>query len=165
MKRTLAILMLLTLLLSAHAEEADFLFREGIQWGMSQEDVLKAEGNPKYERDVDDGIPKIEIDDVDQDGVQCDIEYAFVDDALFMATFEYDTEDVSVSYDDLLAVLTRRYGEPGAFSDDVKALLSQDDLAELDAISSWALEDGTHIWLMNDADDRSIEIMFVELGW
>lgn len=172
MKKLLAILLMLLMGFTACAEEAieaaeepDFTLRNGITWGMSQEEVLQAEGNPRHETDEDDGVKTIEIDDVKQGGARCDVEYAFMDDALFMATFEYDTKDGKVSFDGLKETLAGLYGVPGAFNDNVKSLLDKDDLDELDNIASWTLDNGTDIWLMEDQDDDSIEVIFVELGW
>lgn len=165
MKRIPVILLLLALAFTACAEEdADFTFREGIAWGMSREEVLAVEGASRFDSD-EDGVYTLEFDDIEQNGVRCDVEYAFMDDALFMASFEYDTEDVPVTYDALLASLTESYGAPGEMNDDIKALLDDDDLEELDAISGWVLENGTRAWLMYDSDDESIEIIFADLGW
>lgn len=142
-----------------------FTFRNGITWGMTKQEVLQTEGNPKYETDTDDATETIEIEDVEFGGAKCDLEYTFSDDDLFMVSVEYDTDEVNVSFDGLRSKLVERFGEPGAFSDDVKSELSEDALEELDTIASWTLEDGTEVWLMEDTDDQSIDIVFVDLGW
>lgn len=190
MKKLLSVLLVMLLILSAWAfaeeeitepfpedeiedelyEEVDeetaepFSFRNGITWGMTREQVLEAEGNPKYETDRDDVIDIIEIEDVQFGGAECDLEYHFANDALFMAVVEYD-DDAKVDFADLRARLTERFGEPGAFSEAIKAELSEDELKELDTIASWTLPDGTEVWLMEDSDDHTIDIAFVDLGW
>ena len=165
MKKALAMVLILLMLFSACAESSSFSFRNGISWGMSPEDVLKAEGDPAHETDEDDDTLKIEIKDVDFGSIKCDLEYAFLDDMLFMAVMEFDTRNAQVSFNDLRVKLTQTYGEPGEFSDAVKAELTEDEIAELDTITSWKLADGTDIWLMEDSEDQEIQIMFVDLGF
>ena len=164
MKKTFSILLILLLAFCALAEEEPFHFREGIEWGMSEKEVLAAEGNPKHETDDDDGVRTIEIEGLKQGGAKCDIEYGFVHDALFMATIEYDLEESSVSFDQIEATLTERCGAPSDFNSNIKSLLSKDDLSDLDAVTSWVMDDGTMIWLMENDDDKTIQIMVVNLA-
>lgn len=164
MRKILATLFVLLLACSAVAEEASgFTFRNGIAWGMSQQEVLEAEGNPKYETEDDDDTRMIEIEDVEFGGVKCDVEYAFIDDMLFMATVEYDADEVSQSFDDVKAKLVERYGEPGEFNDEIRSELGDDALEELDTIVSWTLSDGTDVMLLENADDNDITIVFLSL--
>lgn len=166
MKRLLAFMLIMLLTVSACAEGDVFTLRNGITWGMSPDEVLAAEGNPKHELDDqdDDGVQTLELKGVTHGGAKCDIEYEFLYDALFLATIEYDTEEADVTFEQIEAAMTKSFGEPGAFSDAIKSLLSDEDLSELDAVSSWALKDGTHVWLMEDAREHSIEIMLVDLS-
>lgn len=165
MKRMISIVLILLFAFCAFAEEEEpFSFREGIEWGMTQKEVLAAEGNPKYETDDDDGVRTIEIDNVTQGGAECDIEYGFVHDALFMATIEYDLDEANISFDQIESKLKERCGAPSDFNSDIKSLLSKDDLSDLDAVTSWVLDDGTMIWLMENDDDHTIQIMVVNLA-
>ena len=164
MKRVFTILLVLLFACFALAEEETFHFREGIEWGMSQKEVLAAEGNPKHETDDDDGVRTIEVKGVKQGGVECDIEYGFVHDALFMATIEYDLEETDVSFEQIEDSLKACCGAPSDFNSDIKSLLSKDDLSDLDAVTSWVLDDGTMIWLMENDDDHTIQIMVVNLA-
>ena len=163
MKKLLAIMLLMMFAFCACAEES-FTFREGIEWGMSQKEVLAAEGNPKYESDDDDGVRTIEINNLTQGGAKCSIEYGFAHDDLFMATIEYDLDETSVSFDQIEAKLTQRCGAPSDFNSDIKSLLSKDDLSDLDAVTSWVMDDGTMIWLMENDDEHTIQIMVVNLA-
>ena len=166
MKRLLAILTLLAMGVCACAEGASFAIRNGVSWGMSPEEVLEAEGNPTHElsEQDDDGFQTLEIEGVTQGGALCDIEYVFLYEGLFMTTIEYDTEETDVTYDQIEAALTKSFGAPGDISDDIKAVLSLDDVSELEGVSSWKLEGDTHVWLMEDADEHTIEIMLVDLS-
>lgn len=167
MKKTLAILLLLVFCFTALAEEAadfTFSFRNGIAWGMSVEEVLAAEGNPKCEVEDEDDAQSIEIEDVEYGDAKCDLDYEFLDNELFMITLDFDTEEETITFDDLKAKLVEVYGEPGEFSDEVKAELEEEDLEDLDSISSWTLADGTNIWLMEDTDEHDIEIVFTDIS-
>ena len=164
MKKMLSIMLVLLLACCALAEEEVFHFRKGIEWGMSQKEVLAAEGNPKYDTDDDDGVRTIEIEGLKQGGEKCDIEYGFAHDALFMATIKYDLAEASVTFEQIEERLTERCGAPSDFNSDIKSLLSKDDLSELDAITSWVLDDGTMIWLMENDDENTIQIMIVNLA-
>ena len=166
MKKLLAVLMMLALCASACAEGASFAIRNGVSWGMSPEEVLEAEGNPSHElgEQDDDGFQTLKIEGVTQGGAACDIEYEFLYEGLYLITFEYDTEETDVTYDRIEAALKKSFGEPGDISDDIKAVLSLDDASELEGVSSWKLEGDTHVWLMEDADEHTIEIMLVDLS-
>lgn len=165
MKRVLAAALLLMLLFAACAEESKqaFTFRNGVHWGMSHEEVIAAEGNPKCEIDEDEDALTVGIEDVEYGEQKCRLEYDFLNDELFMISVEFNTEDGDVSFDSLKRKLTSLYGEPGDFSDDVKSELSDEEIEELDGIASWTLADATEVWLMDDSEEHAIEIMFVDL--
>lgn len=154
---------------SAGGEDAapaePFHIREGVTWGMTAEQVLKAEGNPECETEDVEDVRVVTIEGKRVAGAACDVEYMFTDDELMMACFDYDTEDEAVSYEAMAAGLTGRYGEASAVSDELKSALPGEMLSDVDAMSCWLLESNTLVCLMEDKDENELVVLFMDVGW
>ena len=162
MKRRIALVLVMTLMgCAALAEAQAFSFRDGVAWGMTQDEVLAAEGNPEYKSfNANDGMTGIEIDDAAIAGVEADLMYNFMNGSLVMCGYEFDAEDITV--DALAEQLASEYG-PESEADYAAVVevynimfgaggMTEEFLTEREA-HCWTLEDGTILLLVAYSDD------------
>lgn len=120
MKKLFALLSVLCLLtvaaVAAFAEapaQNPINLRNGITFGMTPEQVIAAEG-PNCERDTERTpafvFTKLEYEHVMDQGVPCELQYIFIDNALVAVKANYDKRDAS--YQEMLAQMTALLGEP-----------------------------------------------------
>lgn len=134
MKKMFALLTVLCLVCSvaALAETGEFTFRNGVAFGMTQDEVLNAEGNAPHKMDVEHAggivLDDMEFEDISDNGFEADLHYYFLEGKLIAAVLEYDDD---ASYDQILNDLTNRYGASAAL-----------DPAEMGNIMSMLDDDG-----------------------
>ena len=161
MKKMMILLLCMVLACGAAlAEAGSFSFRNGVVWGMTQEEVVAAEGSQEYDTfEVSAKMAGIEYDDVVTSGVEAELNYLFINGALMIAGYEYDDEDIDILT--LSQTLDAKYGaHEQADVDRLVALMKayrpdNADYAELfsdedSASITWTLPDGTYI-LLTDA--------------
>ncbi len=93
MKKLLVVLTVLCLVFSmaAMAEENPFTIRNGVQFGMTQDEVTKTEGDAKYEVDTERTRGSVTFTEVEYENATIgegkgDIAYLFLDDKLVACT-------------------------------------------------------------------------------
>lgn len=120
MKKILTILVVLMLVLTAvaaaPAEQESFTFRNGIVFGMSMDEVIAAETARYHEIDNEHthgpvSFVEVEYEHVKENNIRADVEYLFVQDKLVAIRVNYETRDIS--YRQLKADLTQKYGTAG----------------------------------------------------
>lgn len=172
MKKLIALVLVMTLMgCAALAEAQAFSFRDGVAWGMTQDEVLAAEGNPEYKSfNANDGMTGIEIDDAAVAGVEADLTYIFMNGSLVVSSYVFDAEDVTV--DALAEQLTGKYGPASEAEAGYAAFLevysiwgnpgimTEEYLAERQT-HCWLLEEGTILLLIADSDD-DIVLMYMD---
>ena len=164
MRRILAIVLALLLCGAAMAEGTGFAFRNGITWGMTEDEVLAAEGGAEHQRnEMEPGLSLIVIEDDMTTGAKGDVNYVFMNGALVMDGYYYHTGDISA--DELSAALSEKYGEPAPadiprFLAVMTALHGETppDLPEGALFWNWTLEDGTYIVLTTSWDTDMDEL-------
>lgn len=118
MKKLIAILTALCLMCSAaaFAEQASaFTVKEGVTFGMNQNDLIAALNGARYETDTEHthgaGIifTEVEVEDQNVFGVRADVHYLFFNGKL--AAIHVDCDDGSNAYSQLKAKGTEAYGE------------------------------------------------------
>ncbi|MDO4867190.1 MAG: hypothetical protein Q4C10_11615 [Clostridia bacterium] len=171
MKKLITLLLVLALMgCAALAEAQAFSFRNGVAWGMTQDEVLAAEGNPNYEAfDAGDGsMTGIEIDDVTAAGVEAELMYNFMNGSLVMCGYEFDADDVTI--DALAEQLTGKYGpeseaDYAAIVEIYNIMFGPGRMTEefLSGRSPrcWQLEDGTILLLIAYSDD-DIDLAYMD---
>lgn len=120
MKKLIAIVTALCLTLSAAAfaeGNAEFTVKEGITFGMTENEVTAALNGIRFERDAEHtriGVTfsEVETEHVTVNGLRADVRYLFYNDRL--AAVNVDFDEHSNAYDQIRAVLTEAYGEPAA---------------------------------------------------
>ena len=161
MKRALAIVLALLLCGAALAEETGFVIRNGITWGMSEEEAMQTENNPRIseEEQQDEIRKKVRLSDVYVAGAMGDLELYFINDALITCEYLFSPNIFTVDY--LAKALSSRYGEEcepdnGMILEAVTMLVGE-EIPEDQLWPSgvdhhhWQLEDGTAIALVGDS--------------
>ena len=127
MKKIFALMTVLCLLCSAAAlaeTAAPFSFRNGITFGMTENEVIAAEGNIRCEHDrerIRGGalFDELEFEHILENGKDADLHCFFLDGRLVAARIDFDG-DWGPSYDEVKNSLTAAYGEASAL--DLNAL-------------------------------------------
>lgn len=165
MKRIMIWLVLACVIAGATLAEGGFSFREGVAWGMTPDQVLAAEGNPRAEADREAGFDILEIEDAALYGGTCDLKYFFKRDALLAAACEYEDADPAAAFARLSKALTAEFGAP--LDPDTERWLLLEDILDgemasraMDAFASWQTEDGSFVALVEDAADGSVGLYF-----
>lgn len=171
MKKLLAIVMALLLAGGALAEGA-FSLENGVTWGMTEGDVLAIEGTADTEFGTYSGFETLEVEDVAFRGHEADVSYLFVNDALLMAAYELDIEDV-----DPMALVRQLDGEYGdhvydkgaAYYNFISRLTGtlytiQPQVSGIGV--NWTLPDGTLATLLTGLkkDDDDITVIYIDAG-
>ena len=165
MKKFLILLTALCLLCALSfslAEEAGF---RNVQFGMTVDEVIAAEGSARYERDTEHTRGAVTFDELeyehltDHEKYIVDIDYLFSEGKLVAARMEYD-DDSRVTFDEIKTLLTGELGEPAgldlaALGDGIYAL--DDDGRIGNSQASWTVGSALYV-LFQEEDD-------VKLGW
>ncbi|MBR7188687.1 MAG: hypothetical protein IKD53_09040 [Clostridia bacterium] len=168
MKRVLTALLALALTaLPALAESESFAVRGGITWGMTVQEVLDAEDGSRAEAEREAGFDVLELDDVELYGFVGDLEYFFSADALAACVCEYEAKSSGADFPSLEQALTDDYGAP--LESDVERWNLLEDILDgemesrrADRFSSWQLEDGTLVALVEDQEDSELRLGFYD---
>ena len=169
MKKMMAILMALTLVLAAAAavaEEKTFTFRDGVTFGMNLDQVIAAETG-KYEIDTEHThgpvtFTELEYEHVTVDNKPADLKYLFVGDEL--AAIRIDFEEGAVSYDQVKAELTKLSGEaaPVDLAKLGNGISAADDDGRLEAKAEAIVSGNVMIIIEEDKDE--VDVTFVDLS-
>ncbi len=172
MKKIMAIVLALLLvgcaaLAEAAAQDAGFVFRNGITWGMTPEQVAAAENNPDADAYDDEALCFMKFEDVEAlAGLEGDANYIFLNHALVVCGYQFDV--VNADLETVLAAMTAEYGEP-TDSDPaaLNAMLgnlydSTDELADDAFFAGWTLPDGTYVGMTDSFGD--IEVAFLDVA-
>ena len=171
MKKTAAVLMALMMVfaaaLTAVAEENAFTFRSGVTFGMNMDDVIAAETSRNYEIDhehtrgpVD--FKELEYEHITENGVRADLTYLFVGNELAAIRLNY--EDRDVSYEQVKADLTSKYGAAAALDLAVlgNGIYAVDDDGRPEGRTEAIVSGNLMVIMEQDEDD--IDVTFVDLG-
>ena len=176
MKKLFAVLTALCLLCSAAFALADEAaapaLRSGVAFGMTADEVIAAEPSARYEMErehtrgpVD--FDELEYEDVTENGMNADLKYLFVDNALAAVQLSFDTEDAGVSYARIRDLLAAEYGASAAL--DTTALGNgiyavDDDGRPEGAVEAWTVG-SVMIVLENDRDDITVTFVDLNAAW
>ena len=173
MKKLIAILAALCLVCTAFAalaeEKAPFAFSNGVTFGMTEDEVIAAEGSNAYKKDIEHThgpvtFTELEYEDIIDaaTGAKADRKYLFADGKLAAVRLDFETKHIS--YDALKSQLSA-YGEFGAL--DVAALgngiyaVDDDGTPEKNTV---ALTDGNMMVVLElDDEGDDIDVTFVDL--
>ena len=171
MKKLLALLTVLCLIIAAVAAFAEndgvapVTVRNGVTFGMTPDQVIAAEGNARFERDIErtwgPTFTEIEFENVNDNGMRADVKYFFVDNALVAVRMNYSTRQVS--FREMLDRLAAVYGEPAAL--DAAALgnavfaVDDDGRPEYGAMAFTA---GDAV-IVVEQDEDDIDVTFLDL--
>ena len=149
MKKLIAIVTTLCLMLSAAAfaeGNTGFTVREGITFGMTENELTAALGDTWFELDVERTraatFNEVETEHVTVNGLRADVRYLFFNDRLAAVNVDFD-EHVN-AYDQVRTLLTGTYGEPSAVD---PALLGNGVYAVDD---DGRIEGRTECWVSDD---------------
>ncbi|MBR0463909.1 MAG: hypothetical protein IJJ23_05940 [Clostridia bacterium] len=171
MRKLIAVMISLCLLCGAAAAagQTPFTVRNGVAFGMVMDDVIATESVPyqEIENETTRGpvtFVELEYEDITENGLQADLKYMFVDDALAAVVFSYDEEDAGVSYDVVRESLVGQYGESSALD---LALLGNgvyalDDHGRLEGqTEAWTIGD---VMIVLERDEDDFDVAFVDLA-
>ena len=173
MKKLFAILISLCLLCTAFAAAADgnepFAFENGVKFGMTQDEVIAAEGNRNYKKDTEHThgpvtFAELEYEDIidEATNAKADRKYLFVDGKLAAVRMEYETKHIAYE------TLKEKLGARGEFAVlDTAALgngifaVDDDGTPEKNVL---AFADG-NVMVVLELDDEGddIDVTFVDL--
>ena len=169
MKKLLVVLTVLCLVftMAAMAESHPFTFRDGIQFGMTQEEVIAIEGTAPHEVDTEHTrgtvtYTEVEYGDVGDDDVKGEVTYIFSEDKL--AAIRVDFGENGNTFEEAEEYLTGIFGEgqeldPSILGDAVYAV---DDDGHLEAkVEAWEAED--LIGVLEQDEEGEIEVTFVDM--
>ena len=171
MKKVFAIVLTLCLMISAAAcAEGTVLFavKEGVTFGMSQNELIAGLGSARYELDVEHTragftFYEVEMEHQTVNGLQADVHYYFNNDRL--AAVNVDYKEYPGTYDQVKALLTQTYGES-----------SPVDMARLGngvyaADDDGRLEGRTECWITGDVmiiverdHDGDVDVHLIDLA-
>ena len=176
MKKLFAILTALCLLCcsaavlaeAVPATEAQPLYlTPGVTFGMSQDEVIKAHGSAKFERDVEHiaglSFDELEYEDYDLMGSEAELHYYFMNNKLIGAQAQFD--DDAAIFGKLQEKLTAEFGE-GAKPDPASlgnALYALDDEGSLSA-NTRAWITGDTIIVLEQEDDGDVNLSCLNLA-
>lgn len=182
MKKLIAVLMSLCLLLgsvaaiaetantgaavveTANTESKDVFITPDVKFGMTADEVIKANGNAKYERDTENAIPGMKLDELEYEnleimGVRAEVKYYFLNNKLIGVQVKFD--DNTSMYNKMKEQLTEKMGEgvkPDANALGMAIYLADDD-AKLEANSLAWIKDSTMAVLEQDDDDVKVTVV------
>ena len=169
MKKMLAILMALAMILAATAalaEENAFTFRNGITFGMNMDQVMAAETG-RYEIDSENthgpvSFAELEYEHVMVDNKPADLKYYFVGNEL--VAIRVDFEERAVTFDQVKADLTALAGEaaPVDLAKLANGIYAVDDDGRLEAKAE-AITTG-NVMIIIEEDKDEVDVTFVDLN-
>ena len=170
MKKLMAAAMALVLAIgmtAALAEETPFMIRNNVTFGMNMDDVIAAENSRRYEIDSERTRGRVEFWELEyehmtENGVQTDIHYLFVGNELVAVRFNY--EAWGISYQQLKADLTAKYGEFGALDRTLlgNGIYAVDDDGRPEGRVEAAVSGNVMVVIEQDEDD--IDVTFIDLS-
>ena len=164
MKKCLSILLCLFLLLNGcavfaeQAEANEFIFRDGVRWGMSEEEVIALEGEEKN-RNVESGFSALLYDNIEVSKYQGMLGYAFLKDQLVFSAYGIEDADKEM-FDYLKTALEAVYGgETEEYAEEIIPALNlltgksfnTEDIRRL-PFDEWKAAGDTRICLILDGD-------------
>ena len=171
MKKLIAVLTVLCLLAACTAALAEapaetaVTFRNGVTFGMNQNEVIMAEKWAACEHDWDHTpvvtFEKLEQDRVNENGVRADLTYFFVNDRMVAFHLNYETRDIA--YNTVIAELTALYGEPAPL--DLAALgngvyaVDDEGRPEFQTVAFLAGD----MMVVVELDEDDIDVTFIDL--
>ncbi len=170
MKRTLAILLALMLvgcaaLAEAAAQDEGFVFRNGITWGMTPEEVTATENIEEADAyDYGETLTFMEFEDVEAlANAEGDANFIFLNGALVVCGYEFDVEDTDLQT--VLDAVKAEYGEPtdddpAALNALLDALMGPSEMEDGAFFAGWTLPDGTYVGITDSFDD--IELAYFD---
>lgn len=147
-------------------EKPRFSFRNGIQWGMSPEQVRASETVEMTERSSGEWSVMVTASPVEVSRFSADLVFMFQTNALQMITYEFQQHESSLNYQYLTGALCAVYGESAeANASEIKGYMDRiyQDRYRLDWINRalvWNHEDGTRIFLYYFSGD-AFAILYV----
>lgn len=162
MRKCLALSLALLLLAAALAETDAFTFRNSICWGMTQEEVLAAEGDPDTETDREDGLDILRIPEAIHEEAPCRLEYLFFNGALVMARADYDMDSADATLEGLKDRLSSRYGEATTLTTEQLGELTLDE-NPADSFYGWVLDSETLVCLTEHRSEQTIRILYSQI--
>ncbi len=170
MKKTAAFLLIALVLFAAFgaaAQTAPFTFRNGIQWGMSPEEVQAAEAaEPAVSQEMDSGYLINLYTGAAVSNYSATLEYVFLKDALKLAVYDFTGNVAEKDFSYLSGALGSVYGEaepigPEAIYDVLNAIVPDAyDLNALTGCIHWPLDSATDIYMFYYTEDQ-FSIMYV----
>ena len=170
MKKLLVVLTVLCLVFSmaAMAEGDAFTIRNGVQFGMTQDEVTNTEGDAKYEVDTERTRGSVTFTEVEYENIDIgenmkgDLAYLFLEDKLVAIRVDFDKKVNTFEGAD--KYLTEQIGEGKEL--DIKTLgngvFAVDDDGHPEAKAKAWTGDGFAVVLEED-DDGDIDVTFVDL--
>ena len=168
--------------ITAFAEEG-FIFRDGITWGMTSEEIREKESNLKYVENTNiKGVGKLILDGAKVGKYEdARLIYRFLNNALYSTAYCIDADESQAKYifTYLEATLSKKYGDSHSTTDqDLDSYVDyykemegninvNDDSSEfIDEMiqlytTAWALPDGTTIFLGIDNENNSVNVIYV----
>jgi len=169
MKKTMAILMTLVMVIAAGAaiaEESTFTFRDGVTFGMNMNQIIAAETG-RYEIDKEHTHGPVDFDELEYEDVlvesrQADLKYLFISDELVAIRVSF--EERAVTFDQAKADLTAIYGETVPVDPDMLAdgIYAVDDDGRLEAKAE-AIVSG-NLMIIIEEDEDEVDVTFVDLS-
>ena len=158
MRRWLAWMLVLVFCLggAAMAEETGFLFRNGVTWASTPEEVRQSEGTDGFEDDYEGWTEQI-YSHATVSKFVADLTYVFRENQLYFCGYWFDDlSDENREY--LTKALSSKYGEPtGSDPEALRTLMCllapvEEELLD---VQNWRLADGTYIamFCMGDRDE------------
>ena len=157
MKKALAFVIIAVMLLAtlgAGAEELPFTFRNGVQWEMTPEEVIQAEGvEPDVSAEMDSGYFINLYNDVTVSNYSATLEYVFLNDALKLAVYDFIADVTAKDFKYLSDALSSVYGEqqpsePETVYDILDTIVpGAYDLDALTDCAVWPLDEDTDIYI------------------
>lgn len=169
MKKMIAILMALTLVLAAAAavaEEKTFTFRDGVTFGMNLDQVIAKEtGRYEIENEHTHGpvtFTELEYENVAVNNKPADLKYLFIGDAL--VAIRIDFKEGAVSYDQAKSELTAISGEaaPVDLAKLGNGIYAVDDDGRLEGKAEAIVSGNAMIIIEEDKDE--VDVTFVDLS-
>jgi len=169
MKKWLVVVLSLIMLCVSSALAEPFTFSNGVQWGMSKEEVIGLQnGDGTYEYDVNynNNVELIGFSNRKLSKFKVDRGYLFTDDSLFSCYYLNFSSSTDADYNYLKGALTSVYGDSENLdAETVNAFLTGIEGADKYNISkcvAWNLSD-TNIWLF--MVDSEITLFYIDASF
>ena len=169
MKKTMAILMVLAMVIAAvtaMAEENTFTFHDNVTFGMNMDQVMAAETG-RYEIDNEHTHGPVDFDELEYENVMvdskpADLKYLFVGNELVAIRVSF--EERAITFEQAKADLTAMVGEaaPVDLAKLANGIYAVDDDGRLEAKAE-AIVSG-NLMIIIEADEDDVDVTFVDLN-